>query len=126
MPKISLVPIQNGTSISADAVPDEVKKDVEELWTEYQKVTGHEIRVAWDALDEKATEEDVKKLKNEVLLWLRQAVSYGKSRMDASGQSAALKIRAMPKRNLPDHIKYITIARDIPTDSAANTNQTSR
>lgn len=139
MPKISLVPVVKSGSITADAIPSSVKKDLEELWEAYQKSEeNHEIRVEFahgfkvDADgeikldDEGAGILDPANPAEDVNLWLRQAVAYGKQRMNPDGSSAALKIRAMPKRNLPPWIKYISMARDIPADAAANTNKTSR
>jgi hypothetical protein len=125
MPKLSLVAKPAGKgSITADAIPDQVKADIEELWAEFQKAPGMEPKVEFDVHPE--GHEKAGEPSEDPDLWLRQAVSYGRQRMNAAGQSEALKIRALPKRNLPKHIKYFTIARDIPVDAAANTNKTSR
>lgn len=113
MAKVTLSPKLAVGTVTADAIPAEVKKDVEEIWTALQTNAEQEVRV----------EDETKEALN---TWLRQAVSYGKQRMNAEGQSEKLIIRATPKRNLPETVKYITVKRDIPGDAAANTNQISR
>lgn len=140
MPIITLVAKPAGKgSVTADQIPDQVKKDIEELWEECQKPgnAGFEPRIEFSTgykltdtggilQDDNGPVVDPDNPAEDPDLWLRQAVSYGRQRMAADGTSAALKIRALPKRNLPKHIKYITIARDIPADAAANTNKTPR
>lgn len=111
MAKVTLSPKLAVGSVTADQIPAEVKKDVEDIWTALQANPDQDIRV----------EEDTKEA---VLKWLRYAVSYGSQRMDASGNSAKLLIRALPKRNLPENVKYISVKRDVPGDGAANTHQT--
>lgn len=125
MPSIKLVAKPAGKgSITADAIPDQVKTDIEDLWKGFQESPDMDIRVEFDVHPE--GHEHAGEPSEDVELWIRQAASYGRQRMAENGQSEALKIRALPKRNLPKHIKYITIARDIPAQAAANTNTTSR
>lgn len=133
MPKISLVAKPAGKgSVTADAIPDSVKRDIEDLWKGYQEAPENEIRIEFNTgfvLDDLGAPTDVEDTDNpaeDPELWVRQAASYGRQRMNEKGESEALKIRALPKRNLPKHIKYITIARDIPKDAATNTHKTSR
>lgn len=113
MATVTLSPKLTAGSVTADQIPAEVKADVEAIWKSIQANPDQDIRV------EETTKEAV-------LKWLRYAVSYGSQRMDEQGQSAKLLIRALPKRNLPDNVKYISIKRDLPGDGPANSNQTSR
>lgn len=113
MAKVTLSPKLAAGSVTVDAIPDEVKRDVEDIWTALQANPEQEVRV----------EEDTK---DALLKWLRDAVSYGKQRMNSAGDSEKLIVRALPKRNLPDTVKYISIKRDIPGDAAKNTHKTAR
>lgn len=153
MAKITVSPKPVAGSVTMDEIPDQVKTDVEDIFKLLTATPDQDVRVEesdWTVTteDEKtfslantATGEvkpEVYKVKTDaetealslnktaVLAWLRQAKSYGEQRMDEAGNSAKLKVFALPKRNLPDNIKYISVKRDVPGDGAANTHQTSR
>lgn len=155
MASISVSPKPVAGSVTLDAIPDQVKTDVEEIWKLLQANAEQDVRVEesdWTIATENEKDytvvnsvtEEAKTLhkganakaeaeaeamalnKAAVLKWLRDAKSYGEQRMDEAGNSAKLKVFALPKRNLPDNIKYISVKRDVPGDAAANTHQTSR
>lgn len=110
MAKLQVVPKVAAGSVTMDQIPAEFVAEFEAAWADLQKNPNTELRVEFDD-------------KAERLSWLNMARSYGEQRMEENGDSAKLKVRATPKRNLPDTVAYISITRDIPGDGAANTHK---
>jgi hypothetical protein len=110
MAKLTIVPKLAVGSVTLDQIPAEFIEEFEQAWSELQKNPAHELRVEFDDEAERNT-------------WLTNAKSYSEQRMDENGDSAKLKVRALPKRNLPKTTAYIAIARDIPGDGAVNTHK---
>ena len=110
MAKLQVVPKLTVGSVTMDQIPAEFIEEFEGAWTDLQANENTELRVEFE--DEKERND-----------WLTMARSYGEQRMDANGDSARLKVRATPKRNLPKTIAYISITRDLPGDGAANTHK---
>jgi hypothetical protein len=110
MAKLMVVAKQVAGSVTIDQIPVEFIEEFEAAWEALQTNANTELRVEFED-------------KAERLQWLNLARSYGEQRMDTNGDSAKLKVRATPKRNLPDTIAYIAISRDIPGDGAANTHK---
>lgn len=110
MAKLMIVAKQSAGSVTLDQIPAEFIEEFEQVWADLQKNEGMELRVEFDDEAERTQ-------------WLGYAKSYGEQRMDGNGDSARLKVRATPKRNLPKTIAYIAITRDLPGDGAANTHK---
>jgi hypothetical protein len=110
MAKLMVVAKQSAGSVTMDQIPADFIEEFEAAWTALQDNPNTELRVEFDDEAERNT-------------WLGYAKSYGEQRMDAAGDSARLKVRATPKRNLPKTIAYIAITRDIPADGAVNTHK---
>lgn len=110
MAKLSVVAKVTTGSVTMDQIPAEFVEEFEAAWADLQKDPNTELRVEFE--DEKERND-----------WLNMARSYGEQRMDDKGDSARLKVRATPKRNLPKTIAYISITRDLPGDGAANTHK---
>lgn len=110
MAKLQVVPKVTVGSVTMDQISAEFIAEFEGAWADLQANENTELRVEFD--DEAERNE-----------WLRTARSYGEQRMDANGDSARLKVRATPKRNLPKTVAYIAIVRDLPGDGAANTHK---
>jgi uncharacterized damage-inducible protein DinB len=110
MAKLSVVPKVSAGSVTLDQIDPEFIAEFEGAWKDLQQNPNTELRVEFED-------------KAERLEWLRMAKSYGEQRLDANGDSARLKVRATPKRNLPDTVAYISITRDLPGDGEANTHK---
>jgi hypothetical protein len=96
--------VQNAPSnglIPLDMIPDDVKADVENAWTELSKTNGR-MHVTFDSPDEAKT-------------WLRQAASYCGQR-----PNEILKFRVSPTRNLPENEKDFRITRNLPDNGKEN------
>lgn len=79
--KITIRPA--ATANSTVDVPDEVKKEVEQIFAQLKKSPGTEAHLGWDTEDERLT-------------WTRQARAYCSTR-----EAGALRFRQLPSRNLP-------------------------
>lgn len=110
MAKLSIVPKLAAGSVTLDEIPAEFIEEFEQAYAELVKNPNHEFRVEFDTEAER----------NE---WMTHAKSYGEQRMDAEGNSAKLKIRATPKRNLPKTVAYLAITADIEGNGNVNTNK---
>ena len=111
MAKLTIVPKLSAGSVTMDAIPAEFVEEFEQAWAALQEQNGAgELRVEFDDEAERNS-------------WLTMVRSYGEQRMDAAGDSAKLKVRATPKRNLPKTVAFIAITRDLPGDGAVNTHK---
>lgn len=110
MAKLMVVAKQSAGSVTMDAIPADFIEEFEAAWTALQANPTMELRVEFD--DEAERNQ-----------WFTYARSYGEQRMDANGDSARLKVRGNPKRNLPKTIAYVTITRDVIADGAVNTHK---
>ena len=110
MAKLSIVPKVTAGSVTLDQIDPEFIEEFEQAYEALRSTPNMELRVEFDDTDERKS-------------WLRNAKSYGEQRMDAEGQSARLKVRAVPKRNLPETVAYVQITADVEGNGAANTNR---
>lgn len=110
MAKLMVVAKQSAGSVTMDQIPATFIEEFEEAWAALQQNANTELRVEFENKEER-------------IEWMTYARSYGEQRMDSNGDSARLKVRATPKRNLPDTVAYIAITRDLPGDGAVNTHK---
>ena len=110
MAKLSIVPKLTAGSVTLDQIDPDFISEFEEAYEALRSTPNHELRVEFDDEAERAS-------------WLKNAKSYGEQRMDAEGQSARLKVYAVPKRNLPKTVAYVAIKADLESNGSANTNR---
>ena len=111
MAKLTIVPKLAAGSVTLDQIPAEFIAEFEEAYEALRTTANGELRVEFDDEAERTQ-------------WLTWAKSYGEQRMTPDGvASAALKVRATPKRNLPKTVAYISITADLEANGEANTHQ---
>lgn len=110
MAKLSIVPKVSAGSVTLDQIDPDFITEFEEAYEALRSTPNHELRVEFDDEAERNS-------------WLRTAKSYGEQRMDAKGDSARLKVYAVPKRNLPKTVAYIAIKADLEANGSANTHR---
>lgn len=95
--------------IPLDAIPEDVKAFVEEVWARQRKTPGRE-RVTYDTDQERDTE-------------FKQMVSYVAQRPAKLG--GVLAVRRSPSKDLPAHTMDIRFSADLPANGQANANRES-
>jgi hypothetical protein len=110
MAKISIVPRLAAGSVTLDQIPAEFVSEFEQIWKDLTENANTELRVEFDDMDEKKQ-------------WMAFAKSYCEQRMAPDGSSDRLKIRATPKRNLPETVTYFSVTRDVEANGNANSNK---
>lgn len=110
MAKLSIVPKLAAGSVTLDQIDPTFIEEFEEAYSALRDNANHELRVEFEDETERNT-------------WLKTAKSYGEQRMDAEGNSARLKVYAVPKRNLPKTVAYVAIKADIEANGKANTHK---
>ena len=84
-------------------VPQEVKDDIDAIFTHLSENAGTEGFAEFDSADE-------------VGKWLSQVRAYCRTR-----EAGALKFRQLPSKHLADTQLRFTLARDLPADGARET-----
>lgn len=110
MAKLTIVPKMAAGSVTLDQIPASFVEEFEEAYEALRNTPNGELRVEFEDEAERSQ-------------WLSYAKSYGEQRMNAQGDSARLKVRATPKRNLPKTVAYIAITHDAEANGAANTHK---
>lgn len=110
MAKLSIVPKLSAGSVTLDQIDPDFIAEFEEAYEALRSTPNHELRVEFDDEAERNA-------------WLKTAKSYGEQRMDSAGDSARLKVYAVPKRNLPKTIAYVAIKADLESNGSANTHK---
>jgi hypothetical protein len=110
MAKLSIVPKLTAGSVTLDQIPAEFVTEFEETWAALMETPNGEVRAEFEDKAERTS-------------WLNMAKSYAEQRMNAQGESDKLKVRALPKRNLPENVAYLSITRDLPGNGAVNTHK---
>lgn len=97
--KLTFVPnLSSGTLIPMDEIPDDVKEEMEEAYTQLSGRDGR-IRAEFDTEDE-------------ATLYCRQAASYCTQR-----EAGVLKFRRSPTKNLPKNVVDFTVKADLPANA---------
>lgn len=111
MAKLMLVQKTTAGSVTLDDIPAEFKAEFEQVYADLRDNPTTELRVEFEDAAERKQ-------------WLKFAKSYGEQRMDPkTGDAAPLKVRATPKRNLPETTAYIAITHDAEAAGAKNTHK---
>jgi len=84
-------------------VPQEVKDDIDAIYTHLSENAGTEGFAEFDSADEVAT-------------WLKQVRAYVVSR-----EAGALKFRQLPSKHLPDTQLRFTLTADLPANGGRET-----
>jgi hypothetical protein len=103
--KLTFVPnISAGTIIPMADIPEDVREEMEEAYTQLQGHDGR-IRAEFDTEDE-------------ALLYCRQAASYCAQR-----DGGVLKFRRSPTKGLPKNVVDFTVKADLPANAEAKANK---